>query len=236
MPSPRHDQDFLKRLAKQTGKSPRYLRELASRRAGRLGISSPAALLLWAKEQGLSITRALNKLPGELREEVRSAQSVGPRAIGTGARDGKQTRPKGKRPRAIDAATINSILQDEQLRGRCKDLLLAKKHFDRVFREATTVLDDRLKGKSAITNMNPVNLVGKVVNPDPQKAVLVVSKDKDEQEGFHAICKGVMLGFRNPAHHSLTDRFSREDALKFCGFIDTILGAIDQAELHPERI
>ena len=114
-------------------------------------------------------------------------------------------------------------------------MLLARKHFDREVREATTVLDHRLKLKSSIKNMNPVNLVGKALNPDSEKAIIVVSQDGHEQEGFHAICKGVMLAFRDKTHHTLSDKFTREDALKFCGFIDTLLGTIDYAETHPER-
>ena len=47
----------------------------------------------------------------------------------------------------------------------------------RLRREATTVLDDRLKKKTGITNMNPDNLVGKALNPDPLKAAIEVSAE-----------------------------------------------------------
>jgi uncharacterized protein (TIGR02391 family) len=235
MPAPHHDNTFLTKLAKRTKKSPQSLRELASRKAGQLGISSPAALLLWARERGVSITRALNKLPKEAREEVRGAM-VPPKLSGNRTTQDVGARRARKQAPAITPAGIDSLLQDAQLRGRCRDLLLANEHFDRAFREATTVLDDRLKKKSGIKNLNPLNLVNKAVNPDPQKAVIEVSAEKDQQEGFHGICKGVMLAFRNKSHHELSDKFTREDALKFCGFIDAILGLVEQANLHPERV
>jgi hypothetical protein len=74
------------------------------------------------------------------------------------------------------------------------------------------------------------------VGPDPHKAIIEVSSDRDEQEGFYSICKGTMLFFRNRAHHALSDQFTREDALKFCGFIDTILGTMEQADIHLDRV
>jgi len=143
---------------------------------------------------------------------------------------------RSKKQNPITRATIDTMLRDRQLRERCKDLLLANKHFDRAFREATTVLDDRLKKKPGVKNLNPVNLVSKVLNPDPQKAIIEVSDENDEQERFHGICKGVMLAFRNKSHHELSDKFTREDALKFCGFVDAILTLVEQANLHLDRV
>jgi uncharacterized protein (TIGR02391 family) len=141
-----------------------------------------------------------------------------------------------RRARPNIAATVDFILEDLELRGRCRDILLAKKHYDRVVREATTVLDDRLKTLSGISLMNPGDLVGKALNPDPNKAVFVVSNKKEEQQGFFNICSGVMLAFRNKAHHSLSDAFTQADVLKFCGIVDAILAVIGKAEKHPERI
>ena len=232
----RLDPDLLEKLHTKLHKPKQYLREQISKKAGRLGVSSLAAQVIWAQQERLGITQALNRMPAEVRDEVRSAQAATP------VRGGNRHSPANikktglhKQP-SITRATIDSLLQDHQLRGRCKDLLLAKQHFDRAFREATTVLDDRLKNKSGITNLNPLNLIGKALNPDPQKAAIEVSAKKDEQEGFHGICKGVMLAFRNKAHHELSDKFTREDALKFCGFIDAILGILEQAKVHPERV
>lgn len=233
MPQKRLNPALLKKMASKAGKAEKYLREQISRRAGRQGISSTAAQLVWAKELGIGIANALNKLPPDVREEVRSAGS-GPSAPRTS--NGKRPATQKRKAEPITPATIDTLLQDGQLRARCKDLLRAKKHFDRVIREATTVLDDRLKKKTGITHMNPENLVGKALNPDPSKAVLEVSSDEAEQEAFHSICKGIMRGFRNKTHHSLSDKFTREDALKFCGFMDTILGVIEQAKIHHDRV
>lgn len=235
MPKRQLDNDLLDKLVAKTDKSKQYLREQISRKAGKLGVSSLAAQLIWAKQLSIGITHALNRALPEVREEVRSAHSA-PAARQEHGIIASKVPAKKKQQQTITGATIDILLRDKQLRERCRDLLLANKHFDRAFREATTVLDDRLKKKSGIKNLNPQNLVGKVLNPDPKKAVIEVSAEKDEQEGLHGICKGVMLAFRNKSHHELSEKFTREDALKFCGFIDAILAVVDQGTLHPERL
>jgi hypothetical protein len=99
-----------------------------------------------------------------------------------------------------------------------------------VFREATTVLDDRLKKLGAITGyMNPIAVVAKVLNPDPKQAIIKVSTEPAEQDGMFSICKGLTLAFRGPLHHALRDDLTRAAALKFCGFIDHLLAILDKA-------
>ncbi len=232
----RLDPKLLATLRAKTNKSEKYLREQISRKANRAGISSEAELILWAKRLGIGTATYQRKLTPNIQGEVRDGlPSV---FVGDEARrdhSGKKVKPRVSQRSSVQAA-IDYLLEDAELRDRCKDLLKASKHFDRVFRAASTVFDDRLKKMANITNMNPTNLVGKVLNPDPQKAIVVVSPDRDEQEVFFSICKGLVLTFRNTTHHSLSNKFTREDALKFCRFVDAILGVLKQATVHPERV
>ena len=229
------DPDLLTKMAAKSGKGKQYLREQISRRASRSSVSSLAAQILWAKELGLGITMALNRAEPGVREEIRASGSPTTRTV-PGAPTVQRRSGVRTKTRPITGAAINFLLEDRELRGRCRDLLLARKHYDRVVREATTVLDDRLKTASGITNMNPTALVGKALNPDPAKAVIVVSAGRDEQQGFFSVCNGVMLAFRNKAHHTLSNAFTQADALKFCGFIDALLAVIGKGSVHPERI
>jgi uncharacterized protein (TIGR02391 family) len=226
--------DLLDKMVKKTRKSKQYLREQVSRRASRHAVSSLAAQLLWARELGLGIATALNQAESGVRDEVRSSPSRIPVVANHGSPRPSQLQQRKKDPNL--GAAINFLLGDSELRERCKDLLLARRHYDRVVREATTVFDNRLKSVSGISHMNPSALVGKALAPDPTKAVVVVSIEKDEQEGFFYICKGVMQAFRNKAHHTLSNAFTQADALKFCGFIDTILAVVGKGQVHPERI
>jgi uncharacterized protein (TIGR02391 family) len=226
--------EILEKMVRKTSKSKQYIREQLSRRASRNAVSSLAAQLLWAREMGLGIASALNRSDASVRDEVRSSPIVLPAV--TSPKGMRLVRSAHRKKDAHLGEAIDFLLEDSELRDRSRDLLLAKRHYDRVVREATTVLDNRLKKVSGISNMNPSALVGKALNPDPNKAVIVVSAEKDEQEGFFSICKGVMQAFRNRAHHTLSNAFTQADALKFCGFIDTILAVIDKGEIHPERI
>jgi uncharacterized protein (TIGR02391 family) len=126
-------------------------------------------------------------------------------------------------------ALFNSI-KDPELKRRCLDLLSSSGSFDRVINQATLVLEDRIRTKSGNTDqLTGVQLVNTVLKPDISKTVLKISDDAGEHEGVGHICRGIMLTFRNPTHHHVTDTYSREDALKVCAFIDNLLKLIDNA-------
>jgi uncharacterized protein (TIGR02391 family) len=182
---------------------------------------------------GLGITAALNRAGAAVGEEIRSSPGTSSRGFATAPKHSPRTRLR-KDPNL--AATIPFVLEDPELRDRCRDLILARRHYDRVVREATTVLDNRLKKLTGISHMNPADLVGKVLAPDPTRAVITISTEKDLQEGFFSICKGVMQAFRNRAHHNLSNSFTQADALRFCGFIDTILAVVGKGQVHLERV
>jgi uncharacterized protein (TIGR02391 family) len=183
------------------------------------------------RELRIGTGQAFGKLQPHEQEQVRQAGSPAGGDVPQGKENGRAA--PGKRPSrpAPEIAAIG-MLQDEQLRSRVADLLRANKHFDRAFREATTVLDSRIKKKSGIKRMNPVPLVGKALSPNPDDAILVVSEERAEQEGVYSICKGLMLAFRDPTHHELNDKLTRNDAIKFCGFIDTVLALVDGAKVR----
>jgi hypothetical protein len=233
----RLDQRLLRKLSAKVSKSEQYIREQLSKRASKLGIASEVAQILWAKEYGIGTARFYHSLPPHIQDQVHKSLpavfSRAPLAPLARVRRGPRRIPMRARRDSVRLAS-EFLLVDHELRERCGDLLRAKGKFDRVFREATTLLDDRLRILGSVAGkMNPADLVGKALNPDPDKAVLIVSDEADEQAGFFHICKGLVLAFRNPTHHRLTDRFTREDALRFCGFVDILLATLKQARRNP---
>jgi len=132
----------------------------------------------------------------------------------------------------IEIGSLYNSLTDEELKGRCSDILTAPSNFDRVINQATLVLEDRIRRKSKITeSLTGVALVNKVLNTDLSKTILKISDDKDQHEGICHICRGVMQAFRNPTHHHILDKYTREEALKVCAFIDDLLHLIDDAQV-----
>jgi len=226
----RLDQALLQKISDRTGKTPKYIREQVSKRASRLSIASEAALILWARGLGFGTATAFRKLEPHLQEQVRSAL---PTAFADKDTAQKRTH-RQKKTRTVDSVgmAIDYLLSDDELRDRCRDLLRKRRHFDRVLREATTVLEHRVRQLSGLGPTNPEELVNKALNPDPKRAILVVSRVSSEQQGFHSICRGIVLAFRHKAHHQLDDKVTREDALKFCSFVDVLLGILAKARQH----
>jgi hypothetical protein len=230
----RLDQALLNRMAERTKKTPQYLREQTSRRASRLGITSEAAQVLWAKELGIGTAGALRRLPPHMQEQIQGALpgSNGSRPKATS--NVEKSRGHAKQSSKL-GATIDYLLSDAELRGRCKDLLQKGRHLDRVLREATTVLENRIKRTAGLKgSILPEQLVNVALNADPSKAILLMSDESNEQAGFRSICRGIVLAFRHRAHHNIDDGVTPQDALKFCGFIDVLLGFVGKAK--PRRV
>ena len=131
----------------------------------------------------------------------------------------------------IEIGSIYNSIRDEELKSRCADILTASSNFDRVVNQASQVLEDRIRTKSGLDrSFVGIKLISKALNADRSKSVLIVSENNEEHEGFCHICRGIMLAFRNPTHHYLSDSFKREDALKFTAFIDNLLQIVDKCK------
>lgn len=132
----------------------------------------------------------------------------------------------------LEIGSLINAIENQELKNRCLDLLTAKGSFDRVINQATQVLEDAIRQKSGITDKHGADLINTVFKENPSESILVIDGESEEHQGFGHICRGIMLGFRNLTHHKLIDKFSREDALKFCGFIDVLLKYINSAKLN----
>lgn len=229
------DQPLLERIADKRGKTKLYIRQQICKQAARLSISSEASQILMAKRLGIGHAQALRKLEPHIQLQVRDHLPLlmpEPSKQGGSRTSKATTRSRTKDP--ISAA-IDYLISDEELKSRCTRLLKSRKHHDTVFREATTVLENRIKSKARITGrIDPAPLVDTALNPNLSRAILIFSDEASEQQGFHHLCKGIVLAFRHEAHHNLDDDVSQVDALRFCSFIDILLVMLDRTRLRVE--
>ena len=103
------------------------------------------------------------------------------------------------------------LIEDDELRQRCSDLLTAPGNYDRVVREATTILEDRIRSRcphDILSRLIPQsaaqsgeNLVNKIFAPD--HPILSISSDRYKRIAFHRIMLGMVSYLRNPYHHSI---------------------------------
>jgi Protein of unknown function (Hypoth_ymh). len=233
------DHKLLEKFATKTGRKKPVLQSSISQFASKHAISSEAALVLLTKQQGIGSAHYLKNLSPDIQAQVRDTlpamlDKPAPRRDLNNSGRAKPTK-ESNRQRTNVALATEYLIHDLDLRARVMDLLKARGKFDRVIREATTVLDHRIKSLSGL-NGKPLQVITKAINQEPSRAVLEFSNEPSQQEGFFNIYKGIFLAFRNVTHHELTDKFTREDALKFCGFVDLLLLALSQAVVHVDRI
>jgi len=229
------DEKIMSKIAVKIGKKGiTPVNVMVSKRASKLGISAEAALILIAKDYGIGTSTYQRSLGDAKRGEVRDAL---PTIFATSDHAGqKETVTRGALARTSNRRTllkgaIGYLIQDTELRDRCEDILLASSKFDRPINQATLVLEDRIRSKSKPTaRLTGENVVNFAFNESSAKTVLQVDgADPDEQRGFTQIIRGIVATFRNKTHHHVINTFSREDALRVCGFIDVLLRVVDNS-------
>ncbi len=134
----------------------------------------------------------------------------------------------------VGIGNIIKIIKDNELKERCIDLLSAQENFDRVIREATTILEHRIRNLADpdLTEVG-VKLVNTVLHNT--RGLLVIDGTPSEQEGFYQLYRGTMLSFRGETHHKLSDQFSREDAMKILAFIDILLDILNETKVRESK-
>ena len=140
-------------------------------------------------------------------------------------------------PKKISQDQINNIynsITNVDLKERCVDLISADNHYDRVFNQATQVLENCIKIKANLLNTKLIgmNLVSKAIHSKLDQTILVFSRDESEQEAWAALFKGIIGVYRNPSHHGLQFECTREDAIKFCSYVDLLIKEIDKSSIN----
>jgi uncharacterized protein (TIGR02391 family) len=229
------DSKIMSKIAKKLGKrNITAVNGMVSKKASKLGISAEAALILLAKEHGVGTSTYQRNLDVTKQAEVRDAlpSIFAPAKIVniSRAKNGNGTKPVISKKASLKLA-IEYLIEDQELRSRCQDILMASANFDRPINQATLVLEDRIRKKAQPTaKLVGENLVGYAFNEEITKTVLrVASNDADDQRGFTQILRGVVAAFRNKTHHHVVNNFSREEAMRVCGFIDVLLRIVDNS-------
>lgn len=129
---------------------------------------------------------------------------------------------------AVAERNLPTLIADEELRRRCLDLLIADAHYDRVIREASVILENRVRQTiGAAPDLVGVALMDQGFRQESPKIRL--SDVPNEQTGAHHLYRGIIAFFRNSTGHHVSEEYSQEDALRFLVMVDLLLGLITRS-------
>jgi hypothetical protein len=124
----RLNQALLQKVARKLGKTPQYIREQVSRRASREAVASPVALIMWARDLGIGVASALDKLEPLAQQQLSVSRVVParsrPHPPPPRRRAGRQRRRlQAARPARGRAIFISHSAEDRALAGALAELL-----------------------------------------------------------------------------------------------------------------
>jgi len=196
------DQKIMLKIAKKLGKKNIVaINGIVSNKASKLGISAEVALILLAKEHGIGTSTYQRNLDVTKQAEVRDAlpsifAPVRATNHASKIKNRNETKPTISKKASLKLA-IEYLIEDQELRSRCQDILMAFANFDRPINQATLILEDRIRKKALPTKkIVGENLVNHAFNEEISKTVLrVASNDPDDQRGFTQMLRGIFAAF-----------------------------------------
>ncbi len=135
-------------------------------------------------------------------------------------------------------------IHDEELRRRTSDLLSAPGSYDRILREATTILEDRIRRRVPCDDLAQLipnasdqtgdHLINKLFSPSEP---VIVCGSRAEQNRLFRMLGGVIAYLRNPSHHAVDDGVKWSWAWSVAGLVDQLLDDVDSATYRrPTRL
>ncbi len=130
---------------------------------------------------------------------------------------------------AVAETNITTLINDNELRRRCLELLSADSDYDRAIREASVILEDRVRnalgndGKGLIGS----DLMNKAFRKD--NPFFRLSDHPNEQQGAQFLYSGMMGFFRNKVGHQVIDTYTQADAIRFVAWVDLLLQMVAKA-------
>lgn len=125
----------------------------------------------------------------------------------------------------------SALIRDADLAERCADLIDADAHYDRVIREASTILESRVRHRTGLSADSGVPLMQQAFSA--KNPVIRLSDHAGEQQGAMEIYTGVLRLFRNGVGHRLVGTITQERALQFAVMVDLLLAMINEASVTP---
>lgn len=181
--------------------------------------------------KGLPV-RSLSEGLGFITERGRQqldAPAAGPAPSRTTAELYQQI-AKLKRELEVAGTKPEALIRDAELKDRAAGLLVGDKNYDTAVREATVILEDRVRKKSGVSGVSGVELMTAAFKEDT--GALIVSDDSSEQRGVHMTFRGIIGWVRNSFHHHVIDATAQGDAMRIIAFIDWLLEEVDRARIR----
>ncbi len=121
----------------------------------------------------------------------------------------------------LEASEFVETLHDDELRVRCESMLINTGSPDTLIREASTVLEDRLR-QLVDGKVDRRDLSAKALHPTAGTKNDIFA-DTALQEDFFYLVRGVLGLYGTPAHHGLQEDVSQQTATRVVAMIDEIL-------------